>query len=147
MSNISDTQQWLVDNAYLLADQFGDDQVVVDNESWQYILIRSIYLPSGWYPSRSKLLIYLPNPANILTTAPNNFYLDPGLRTYAGNIPPHYFEGDGYNDLAGQGFARFSFHIEEGWQPCIPAQCGTTLVEALTWLDQGLADAIREASK
>jgi hypothetical protein len=145
MSVLSNAQKWLVENAYLLADRFGDSQIIVDSDDWQYLLIKTFYLPVGWYPDRSRLLLCFPSINNILTIPPEHFYLDPGLRTYAGAKPPHYYEGNGFNDLADEGFARFSFHIEQGWQPRFPAQYGTTLVDLLSWLDQGLTTAIQEA--
>lgn len=147
MSKFTKAQRWLIDNAYLLADRFGDNQVVVDSDSWTQILIKNFYLPSGWSPGVSRLLIYLPEIGNLFTVAPDHFYLDKGLRTYDGDKLPHYYEGSGYNDLSKEGFARFSFHIEKGWKPRLPVENGTTLVDVLNWLDCGLADAVEEAEE
>lgn len=145
MITLTRAQEWLVENAYLLADRFGDNQIIADSQHWQYILIKRIYLPAGWYPDVSRLLLRFPNINNILTIPPEHFYLDPGLRTYSGNEPPHYFESGGFNDLADEGFARFSFHIKQGWSPSLPSHLGTTLVDVLNWLEGGLKAAIEEA--
>ena len=143
-SNMSDWQQWILENLADLSKRYGKDGVVLNGKTWRSILIFYYALPPGWNRKTSRLLIVLPKQSDIFYAPPDRFYLDKGLRAIDGKTPPHYFEDVGFNDLAKQGLARFSFHLNKGWHPSRQCSSGTTLIDAITALYHGLESAIRE---
>jgi len=138
-------QQWLMENAQLLSDVFGDRQVVLDGSAWSFLIIHGFPLPENWRQTDSDLLIRIPDIATVFSVFPNHFYLPKGLTTIKGTKPAHYFESADYNDLKESGWARFSFHIKSGWQPALPCSEGTTFLDLLEKLHQGMYQAAEEA--
>lgn len=133
--------QWLVDNAHWLSNKYGGANVAVDDINGRFVLIRNFLLPCNWLQSESQLLIVFPDIAKIFATEPNHFYLEKGLRNIRGEVPTHYFEDHGYNDLWAQGWARYSFHVIKGWHPRIPCIDGTNLTDVLRAMEQGMYQA------
>jgi len=146
-SNYTDWQYWILQNLALLSKRYGKNGVVLNGQTWQSILIFFYSLPPAWTSMTSRLLIVLPAKSKIFYTPPDRFYLDPGLRTVTGQRPAHYFEDQGFNDLARQGLARFSFHLKKGWKPKTECQQGTTLVDVIDAFYIALDMAAREAMK
>lgn len=60
-------------------------------EQLDWVIIPNFPLPPGWNRDRTRLLFFLPPeyPAN----PPDNFYVEPGLRTSSGASPGSYDEG------------------------------------------------------
>ncbi len=143
---ISNSQNWILENCKLLAKIFGTNNVYLDEIEFRYIKIYQFHLPAFWTPNRSTLLIELPVGSQIFSTAPNKFYLQKGLRVF-NKIPEHYFESDYYNDLSAQGWARYSFHITNGWKPSMICKYGMTLVDILDALYERMDDAVMETLK
>jgi hypothetical protein len=140
-------QQWILHNLTDLSRIYGRNDVVLDAKTWRSILIVSYRLPTNWTPSRSRLLVVLPQGPQIFYSPPNRFYLDKGLRLISGRIPEHYFERGNYNDMSNRGMARFSFHLERGWHPRPEYYGGTTLKDVLRALNRGLSLAAEETMK
>lgn len=140
----SNAQRWFLENVALLSRKFGGNSIVADASCCEYILITRYQLPSNWMQKSSRLLIRFLDINTIFNVPPNNFYLDKGLRTLRGTVPNHYFESGGFNDLGKRGLARFSFHVEKGWFPKLPASQGTTLIDVLSLLNQGMYKAANE---
>jgi hypothetical protein len=133
---------WLLYNGGLLSSIFGPHNIIIDDIGWSWVQIENFYLPRNWSRFQTRLLIVLPEGTRLFLGPPDRFYLDPGLTTIDGKIPPHYYENETFNDLRLQGWARYSFHIEGGWKPMMDGS-GTTLVHAL----DGLYDMMQEAAE
>lgn len=146
-SKYSDWQYWILQNLALLGKRYGKNGVVLNAKTWRSILIFYYSLPPTWKPRTSRLLIVLPPKSKVFYTPPDRFYLDLGLRTVAGTRPAHYFEDEGFNDMAKHRIARFSFHLTEGWRPKLQCQQGTTLPDVIDALYEGLDIGAREAMK
>ncbi len=127
----SDWQYWILQNIQLLSKRYGKDGVVLDGKTWRSILIFYYCLPESWKPRSSRLLIVLPPKSQIFHAPPDRFYMDRSLRTVTGQMPAHYYEEGGFNDLTKQGMARFSFHLKKGWQPKREHLKGTTLIDVI----------------
>ena len=140
----SDWQHWIIQNLQLLARRYGKDRVMLNGKTWRSILILYYRLPQTWRRRTSRLLIVLPSESKIFYTPPDRFYMDLGLRTVNGQVPAHYFEGKGYNDMAKHEMARFSFHLNKGWNPKVQCQDGTNLLHIIDGLYKGLDSAARE---
>jgi len=142
--NYQDWQSWILQNLLYLTRLYGKNNVLLDTKTWQSILIRHYYLPPTWKQDTSPLLIVLPEKAQIFYSAPDRFYLKKGLRAINGKKPGHYYENKGFNDLHNLDYARFSFHLEKGWDPKIDCKCGTNLIHVIGGLYKGLDLAARE---
>lgn len=140
---LSLAQQWLVTNTALFAEVFGRDNVVLDYQ-WHYLWIAEFPLPLNMSQSRSRLLMVFDDPESILTLPPDRFYIDQHITRSDGGALEHYFEGPGYNDMAHEGWARFSFHVTKGWRPSPNVVGGTTLVDILDQLFDGMHQAGEE---
>jgi hypothetical protein len=137
-------QYWILQNLQLLSEIYGKEGVVLNANTWGSILIFSYRLPDTWAQKSSRLLIVLPTKSQIFYSAPDRFYMDAGLRTVSGQKPAHYFESGGFNDMASQGMARFSFHLIKNWKPKINCLQGTTLVDVIEAFYMGLDIAAKE---
>ena len=104
-NNYTDWQYWILQNVQLLSRIYGRDGVVLDAKTWRSILIFYYSLPPNWGETSSRLLIVLPEKSKVFYTPPDRFYMDSGLRTVTGQVPAHYYEGRGFNDMAKQGMA------------------------------------------
>jgi len=92
-------------------------------ENLDWVLIPDFPLPSGWNRERTRLLIIIP--PGYPQTPPDNFYVDVGLATVAGNTP------GGYSEPApqiGESWGQFSWHADvPTWQPGPEPQDGHNL--------------------
>jgi hypothetical protein len=145
--NLTDWQYWILQNLHLLSKIYGKEGVVLNAKTWRSILIFFYQLPDSWEQKSSRLLIVLPSKAQIFYAHPDRFYLDMGLRTATGQKPHHYFENESFNDMAGQGLARFSFHLKKNWKPKVDCLQGTTLVDVIEAFYKGLDLAARETMR
>lgn len=144
VNRYSDWQYWILQNLTLLGKRYGKDGVVLNGKTWRSILIFHYRLPASWKQRTSRLLIVLPAKSKVFYTPPERYYLDPNLKTRTGVMPAHYFQSEGFNDLARHGLARFSFHLTRGWKPKIQCQQGTTLADVIDALYAGLDSAAKE---
>ncbi|RKX28597.1 MAG: hypothetical protein DRP46_08410 [Candidatus Zixiibacteriota bacterium] len=135
---------WLINNSFLLAEIFGAKNILLDDINWQSIVIKNFELPPYWRQLYSRLKIVFPTRGRGLVIPPDKFYLDLGLRTVRGKIPEHYFERDYFNDLYSKGWARYSFHIKNGWKPSMIVREGTNLVNVLDMLHDAMFKAARD---
>lgn len=140
----SERDYWVIGNLYLLAKRYGKEGVVLDAKEVRSLMIFYFNLPETWQPRTSRLLIVLPSGPSLFHSAPDRFYLDKGLKTITGKEPAHYFEGNGFNDMSRQGLARFSFHITKNWFPKVAIDDGTTLIDVIDRLYQGMDIAAKE---
>ena len=137
-------QTWILQNLQLLTKMYGKNNVVLNAKNWQSILIRQYPLPSSWRHKTSRLLIVLPSKSSIFLAAPDRFYLNTGLKTTSGVRPGHYFENAAFNDKQNQNWARFSFHLKQGWKPKMQCQNGSNLSHVIHGLYKGMDKAARE---
>lgn len=145
ISEYSGWQYWILQNLELLSKKYGKEGAVLNAQTWQSILIFYYSLPNTWRQKTSRLLIILPAQSKVFYTPPDRFYLDKGLKTNSGNKPTHYYESHGFNDMDNNGLARFSFHLKKGWEPKLPCEQGTTLLDVLEAFQLALNSAAKEA--
>ncbi|MBI4057770.1 hypothetical protein HY405_00390 [Candidatus Microgenomates bacterium] len=146
-NHLAEWQYWIIQNIHILSKVYGRNGAILDAKNWQFILIPRFFLPRSWLQSHSRLIIVLPKGPQIFYAPPERFYLDRGLKTTSGEKPTHYFEGSGFNDMSSQNLARFSFHLQKGWNPKLPCTLGTTLIDVLDGLFLGLDAAAKEAMR
>jgi hypothetical protein len=61
-----------------------------------------------------------------------------------GKVPKHYHEKSDFNDKWNEGLARYSFHIEEDWEPTHECRDGTNLVDVLDMLHESMCNSARD---
>ncbi len=137
-------EHWILQNSRLLSRRFGKYNVAINKKSLQSIKIMSFRLPSNWKQIYTELLIVLPKGSQIFYSPPERFYLNWGLRAINGRVPGHYFENHSFNDLAEKYLARFSFHINEGWNPNMKCEKGVNLLHVLDGLYKGMEAGANE---
>ena len=103
----------------LLKKKYG---VVEYSPNLDWMLIKQFSLPPGWNREKTSLLILIPS--GYPTTPPDNFYVEPGLKTAEGTVPSNYSEGK--NVLKGK-WGQFSFHVKE-WSPTAEIEKGDNLL-------------------
>jgi len=92
-----------------------------DNYDW--VMIPTFPIPEGWNRKQTKLLFLIPS--TYFHTAPDNFYVESGLRLSNGNTPGGYSEGPGVP--VGGAWGCFSWHAEK-WQPVNSIEDGDNLL-------------------
>jgi len=142
--SLYDWQYWILLNLQALGKRFGRSNVALNGKTWGSIAIYRFPLPSNWYQSYSRLLLVLPKGPQIFYRAPDKFYLDMGLRARNGKVPGHYFEHAGFNDMQKYNIARFSFHVNKGWNPSRGFKKGTNVLHVIDGLQIGLRKAADE---
>ncbi len=140
-------QYWVIQNVFLLTKRFGKQNVIFNQNNWQSIFIRRFELPVSWSQKYTSLLILLPKSAQILYSPPDRFYIEKKLTAKNGKFPTHYFQEKGFNDLSKHNLARFSFHVNNGWNPNINSIKGTNLLHVLDGLHKGMHRAAQEVLK
>jgi hypothetical protein len=91
-----------------------------ENHDW--VLIPDFPLPEGWSRRETRLLFLIPS--SYPHAAPDNFYVETGLRLSNGNMPSNYSEGAGVP--IGGTWGSFSWHPEH-WQASAKIQEGDNL--------------------
>ncbi len=134
-------ETWFLENNWMLERLFGAERITFEWPEVKYLQISQYPLPTNWMQLHTSLLMVFDNPANIFVHPPDRFYLNRGLRTVHGEIPTHYFEGEGYNDLSNLNWARYSFHIQDNWHPERDVESGSTLLDVLDALHISLTQA------
>ena len=92
-------------------------------ENYDWVMMPDFSLPDGWDRKQTRLLFLIP--ATYSHTAPDNFYVDAGLRLKNGSMPQNYSEGAGVP--VGGNWGCFSWHAQE-WQPSDEINEGDNLV-------------------
>ena len=96
----------------LLSTHFGN--IYYEPHDLSFVEIMHLNLPRGFNRNKSRLLIDLGLEYPILP--PQDLYLDKGLRK-RGKVSDHYYEnGFGSKKYCKDGYAWYSFHIQE-WNP------------------------------
>ncbi len=144
---IQNWQYWVLQNIVLLSKRYGKRNIIFNNQNWQSIFIKNYALPYNWRKQTTFLLILLPKSSQILYNPPDRFYIEKNLKAYNGKRPTHYYEDSGFNDLSRHNLARFSFHVEKGWNPNLNSIKGTNLLHVLDGLQKGMYKAAQEVLK
>ena len=92
-------------------------------QNYDWVMIPDFQLPHGWNRQSTRLLFLIPN--TYPHTAPDNFYVDAGLRTASGEMPNNYSEGASI-PISGN-WGCFSWHPET-WKPVSTPEGGDNLV-------------------
>jgi hypothetical protein len=92
-------------------------------ENYDWVLIPDFPLPEGWSRKEIKLLFLIPS--SYPHAAPDNFYVETGLRVNNGSMPSNYSEGTGVP--IGGAWGCFSWHPEH-WQASSKIQEGDNLL-------------------
>ena len=97
--------------------------------------VRELPLPQGWNRESTDVLVLvsLGYPA----TAPDNFFVTPGLRTARGAPPDNYWENQ---SVLGETWAQFSFHAD-GWAPTDDPATGDSLLVFMLQVERRLQEA------
>ena len=109
-------------------------EVPPDHLSW--ILVRDIPLPPGIYNRTVTSILIVLTPA-YPATAPDNFYVEAGLRTMSGEALLNY--SDGVQKLDRE-WGQFSWHVKD-WRPTADVESGdnlrTFITSAISRLQEG----------
>jgi hypothetical protein len=92
-------------------------------ENYDWVMIPIFPLPEGWNCKQTKLLFLIPS--TYCHTAPDNFYVESGLRLSNSNTPGGYSEGASVP--VGGTWGCFSWHAEK-WQPGNSIEGGDNLL-------------------
>ena len=92
-------------------------------ENYDWVMVPDFPLPGGWNREQTKLLILIP--LTYPHAAPDNFYVESGLRLSNGNTPSNYSEGAGVP--IGGAWGCFSWHPEI-WRPSPSIKDGDNLL-------------------
>lgn len=89
-------------------------ECVPQPDGWIYLFIRNFFLPDGYVPERTELLVKLP--PGFPDAAPDMFWVYPHVRTTHDVVP----QGTSVESLLGKDWQRFSWHLTPGaWRPGI----------------------------
>lgn len=92
-------------------------------------------LPPGWDRGSTDILVLVP--PGYPATAPDNFFVTPGLRTASGAPAGNYSENQ---PVLGETWAQFSFHAD-GWSPADDPLEGDSLATFMFAVEQRLGEA------
>lgn len=118
-------QRWYSKNIQALSKLFGE--VLYDEDSFGWVIIRHFRLPSFYNRSTTILLIETPG-NNISNATAFSFYVEQGLRRPDMTSYVHIYEGNGYNRYADLGLARLSLHIKS-FRPSADGYSGDNLID------------------
>jgi hypothetical protein len=132
------TKRWYKLNMAGLAGYYRPEQLTLITGNITAMKIGGVTLPVNFYQTETNLLIIFPPGDLIFQIKPNRFYINQGLRLNNGDIPGHYYENGGYNDLGHINMARYCFHLKE-WKPSQDVISGTTIYDILEAIYKGLS--------
>jgi len=105
-------------------------------ENLEWVLFKEFSLPPGWDREKIELVILVP--PGYPVTAPDNFYVPPGLKTNLGAQPQNYTEGI---NILGRQWGQFSFHVEAGnWNPSADLLDGDNLLTFMIGVENRLRE-------
>jgi len=116
----------------LLRQKYG---AVEQGTDLDWLIIKAFTLPPGWARARTELLVIVP--PGYPMTAPDNFYVETGLRLAAGSPPQNYSEPV---MCQGRHWGLFSFHVESGWVPSADLLAGHNLLTFMINVESRFAE-------
>lgn len=109
----------------------------VDHDpGYGWVIVRDLPLPAGW--SRPKTDVLLVLQAGYPETAPDNFYVNPGLRVGTDAVPQN-FTASGFNH-EGTAWDLFSWHPDAGWSPAPRIEEGSNLLDVMREVERRLRE-------
>jgi hypothetical protein len=93
---------------------FGPERAAVyrQPDGWSFLVVSDYDLPSGFQPSRVRILLKLP--PTFPDAAPDMFWVQPEVKAPNGNLP----RSTSLERLLDQNWQRFSWHLASGaWKP------------------------------
>lgn len=91
----------------LLSQKYGEME---HGQGLDWAIFKAFQLPTGWARTHTGLLVLIP--PGYPMTAPDNFYVEPGLKLTSGAPPQNYSEPVNHQ---GRSWGQFSLHLERGW--------------------------------
>lgn len=137
---------WWIDQCMLMiAERYGFDRVIYDRRSYKWFEVFDFPLSEWWRQPSTTLFVKLPPVGNILIYPPDYVYVDQGLRTLSGLMVGHYYEdGEGFNDMAHEGWARLSLHMES-WRPSPDVVSGNNLLDLVELVYYRMSEWAKQA--
>ncbi len=132
---------WFLKNRSMLERIFGEERIRLDWPGLRYLQITQFPLPANWRQRHTPLLMVFDSPANIFLYGPDRFYICKGLRTIHDEVPTHYFEDGGFNDLSDKNWARYSFHLSYEWRPTSDVRNSNNIIDVLDSLHLSMIQA------
>ncbi len=100
----------------------------------RYVVIQDFPLPPGWNREKTELVIEIPGGYPV--TAPDNFYVEEGLRLQDTGNPPSGYEET--LEKFGKRRAKFSWHLEGNWRPHTEVAKGDNLFTFILGVEKRL---------